>query len=253
MDNILKKREIVSFDGPCPYNCKHCYTFGLKEENKHLTIENIINSLKGKEFDVIYVSHNKENFLKPSEGIKLCEELFSNYNKDIIAITPAMISGSKLNNIFNKFKDRAIDLGINEEHAVVMAASMSRFDLIPIISIYSTFLQRAYDQICHDVCRSNNHVIFLLDHAGIVSGDGSTHQGVFDIPMLISMPNIVISTPSNILLIGIFEYVDGIYLNSYLHNNDYSYDEIGKFQGAQVYTIRKHLRHLFCVGCIKAG
>jgi len=119
-------------------------------------------------------------------------------NNNVRIINPAMIVGTYFQDIQSKFPNQMIDVGINEEHAVVMAASMSRYGLIPIISVYSTFLQRAYDEICHDVCRSDNHVIFLLDHAGIVSGDGSTHQGVFDIPMLISMPNMVISTPSNL-------------------------------------------------------
>ncbi len=121
-----------------------------------------------------------------------------NNNPNIRVINPAMIVGTYFNELQSKYPNQMIDVGINEEHAVVMAASMSRLNLIPIISIYSTFLQRSYDEICHDVCRNNNHVIFLLDHAGIVSGDGSTHQGVFDIPMLLSMPNMVISTPSNL-------------------------------------------------------
>lgn len=119
-------------------------------------------------------------------------------NHNIRIINPAMVIGTFFQELQNKYPNQVIDVGINEEHAVVMAATMSRLNLIPIISIYSTFLQRSYDEICHDVCRNNNHVIFLLDHAGIVSDDGSTHQGVFDIPMLISMPNIVITSPSNI-------------------------------------------------------
>ena len=118
--------------------------------------------------------------------------------KNIKVINPAMIVGTFFEEIEEKYPDQIIDVGINEEHGVVMAAAMSRNDLIPIVSIYSTFLQRAYDEVLHDVCRSDNHVIFLLDHAGIVSSDGSTHQGVFDIPMLLSMPNMVISTPSNV-------------------------------------------------------
>lgn len=119
-------------------------------------------------------------------------------NKRIKIINPAMIVGTFFEKIEEKYPNQIIDVGINEEHAVVMAAAMSRNNLIPIVSIYSTFLQRAYDEVLHDVCRSDNHVIFLLDHAGIVSSDGSTHQGVFDIPMLLSMPNMVIATPSNV-------------------------------------------------------
>ncbi len=119
-------------------------------------------------------------------------------NDKIRIINPAMIVGTYFQDLQTKYPNQMIDVGINEEHAVVMAAAMSRLNLIPIISIYSTFLQRSYDEICHDVCRNDNHVVFLLDHAGIVSGDGSTHQGVFDIPMLLPLPNIVISTPSNV-------------------------------------------------------
>lgn len=119
-------------------------------------------------------------------------------SQNIKIISPAMIVGSFFQEVSEKYPKQIIDVGINEEHAVVMAASMSRNDIVPIVSMYSTFLQRAYDEICHDVCRNNNHVVFLLDHAGIVSGDGSTHQGVFDIPMLISMPNMIIATPSNL-------------------------------------------------------
>lgn len=99
MNDILKTRAIVSFDGPCPYNCKHCYTFGLKEEVKNLTVEDIVDSLKGKDFDVIYVSHNKENFLNPSEGIRLCEELYKEYDKDIIAITRNVFNDEELNRL----------------------------------------------------------------------------------------------------------------------------------------------------------
>lgn len=117
---------------------------------------------------------------------------------NIKIISPAMIVGSFFQNLSEKFPNKIIDVGINEEHAVVMAASMSRNNIVPIVSMYSTFLQRAYDEVCHDVCRNNNHVVFLLDHAGIVSNDGSTHQGVFDISMLLSMPNIVICSPSNL-------------------------------------------------------
>lgn len=142
--------------------------------------------------------NKKESIVPWGKGISnvLYDILMNNQNVRII--NPAMIVGTYFQDIQSKFPNQMIDVGINEEHAVVMAASMSRYGLIPIISVYSTFLQRAYDEICHDVCRSDNHVIFLLDHAGIVSGDGSTHQGVFDIPMLISMPNMVIATPSNL-------------------------------------------------------
>lgn len=112
-------------------------------------------------------------------------------------ITPAMGYGVGFENIDSKFHNRIIDVGIQEENAVVMASAMSRTGIIPIISTYSTFLQRAYDEINHDVARSNSHVVFLTDRAGLVPNDGNTHQGVFDVSMLLSIPNMIITSPSS--------------------------------------------------------
>ena len=109
MKSVLRTRELVSFYGPCLYNCKHCYTFGLNEENKNLTIDDIVKSLENKEFDVIYVSHNKENFINPKEGIKLCKELFNRYNKDMIAITRNVFSEEELDDfveLYNLMKSK---------------------------------------------------------------------------------------------------------------------------------------------------
>jgi len=119
-------------------------------------------------------------------------------NDNFQVITPAMIEGSRLKDFQKAFPTRLIDVGIAEEHAVVMAAAMARNNVIPIVSIYSTFMQRAYDQINHDVCRSNNHVIFLVDRAGLNGGDGSTHQGIFDISFLSHLPNIIITMPKDL-------------------------------------------------------
>ena len=144
------------------------------------------------------ISNVDENTINWGKGI--CEILVEEVakNNKLYIITPAMIGGSSLQLLQTKFPDRLIDVGINEEHAVVMAASMSRNGLVPIVSIYSTFLQRAYDQINHDVARNNNHVIFLVDRAGINGGDGSTHQGIFDIAFLSHLPNMVITTPKDL-------------------------------------------------------
>ena len=133
-------------------------------------------------------------------GKGICELLvdFVSQNNKIYVITPAMISGSSLQLLQEKFPKNLIDVGINEEHAVVMAAAMSRNGLIPIVSIYSTFLQRSYDEVSHDVARNNNHVIFLIDRAGINGGDGSTHQGIFDVAFLSHLPNMVITTPKDL-------------------------------------------------------
>lgn len=142
------------------------------------------------------LNNNHIDYVNWGEGI--CQLLVDLYNDKVRVITPAMISGSNLRGFQEKYPNSLIDVGIAEEHAVVMAGAMARNGLIPVVSIYSTFLQRAYDQLNHDVCRSNNHVIFLVDRAGITGGDGSTHQGIFDISFMTALPNIVISMPRNL-------------------------------------------------------
>ncbi len=117
-------------------------------------------------------------------------------NPKITAISAAMISGCGLSGFYKDFPDRTFDVGIAEEHAVTMAAGLAAGGLTPFVCIYSTFLQRAYDQIIHDVCMQNLHVVFAIDRAGIVGDDGETHQGVFDLSFLSHMPNMTILTPS---------------------------------------------------------
>ena len=118
-------------------------------------------------------------------------------NKKIIGITPAMPTGSSLKYMMDKIPERAFDVGIAEQHAVTLAAGMATQGLIPFCNIYSTFLQRAYDQIIHDVALQNLPVIFCLDRAGLVGEDGATHHGVFDISYLNCIPNLVIFSPRN--------------------------------------------------------
>lgn len=118
-------------------------------------------------------------------------------NKKIVAITPAMLTGSSLNTMLQKFPDRTFDVGIAEQHAVTLAAGMATQGLVPFCNIYSTFLQRAYDQIIHDVALQNLPVIFCLDRAGLVGEDGATHHGVFDLAYLNCIPNLIIFAPRN--------------------------------------------------------
>jgi 1-deoxy-D-xylulose-5-phosphate synthase len=115
-------------------------------------------------------------------------------DRTITAITPAMIGGSKLETFFNLFKDRSFDTGIAEEHAVTFAAAMALQGYRPFLSLYSTFLQRGYDQINHDICRMDLPVVIGIDRAGLVGEDGDTHHGVFDIGILRPLPNLVIAT-----------------------------------------------------------
>ncbi len=118
-------------------------------------------------------------------------------DKDVVAITAAMPDGTGLKRFRNMYPDRFFDVGIAEEHAVTFAAGLAAGGLKPIVAIYSSFLQRAYDQILHDVCIQNLPVVFAIDRAGLVGSDGETHQGIFDISFLSSIPNMHIMAPKN--------------------------------------------------------
>ncbi|MGE5189538.1 MAG: 1-deoxy-D-xylulose-5-phosphate synthase [Gemmatimonadota bacterium] len=116
-------------------------------------------------------------------------------NRDVVAITAAMCSGAGLTKFQAAFPDRFFDVGIAEGHAVTFAAGLAREGKVPIVAIYSTFLQRAYDQIVHDVCLQNLPVVFAVDRAGIVGADGATHQGLFDLSFLRHVPNMAVMAP----------------------------------------------------------
>ena len=118
-------------------------------------------------------------------------------DKKLCAITPAMSDGSGLNKFAEKFPDRFFDVGIAEQHAITFAAGLACENYKPVIAIYSTFLQRAYDQLIHDVALQNIPMLFAIDRAGIVGQDGPTHSGSFDLSFLRCIPNIVIMAPSN--------------------------------------------------------
>ncbi|MCR5801060.1 MAG: 1-deoxy-D-xylulose-5-phosphate synthase [Lachnospiraceae bacterium] len=118
-------------------------------------------------------------------------------NPKIVAITAAMAEGTGLKRFRGKFPDRFFDVGIAEQHAVTFAAGMATRGFIPVVAIYSSFLQRAYDQILHDVCLQKLHVVFAVDRSGLVGADGETHQGVFDLSYLSSIPNMTILAPKN--------------------------------------------------------
>jgi len=132
------------------------------------------------------------------------QDIFGNYllelaknNEKVVAITPAMISGSSLHFMQQIFPNRVFDVGIAEQHAVTFAAGLAAAGLRPFCCIYSTFLQRGYDQLIHDVALQNLPVIFAIDRAGLVGEDGPTHHGVFDISFLQTVPNLVIVSPRN--------------------------------------------------------
>ncbi|WP_041122827.1 1-deoxy-D-xylulose-5-phosphate synthase [Jeotgalibacillus alimentarius] len=115
----------------------------------------------------------------------------------IVAVTPAMPVGSKLEGFASEFPDRMFDVGIAEQHATTLSAGLATQNMKPFLAIYSTFLQRAYDQVVHDICRQNLNVFIGVDRAGLVGADGETHQGVFDVSFLRSLPNMVVMMPKD--------------------------------------------------------
>jgi len=117
-------------------------------------------------------------------------------NKKLCAITAAMAQGTGLTAFSKKFPDRFFDVGIAEEHAVTFGAGLAKGGMIPVICIYSTFIQRSIDQIIHDISLQKLHCILMLDRAGAVPGDGVTHQGIFDIPLFLPIPDIEIISPA---------------------------------------------------------
>lgn len=122
---------------------------------------------------------------------------FGDRYPNVVAVTAAMPDGTGLKRFRNMFPGRFFDVGIAEEHAVTFAAGLAAADLIPVVAVYSSFLQRAYDQIIHDVCIQNLHVIFAIDRAGLVGSDGETHQGIFDLSYLSTIPNMCVMAPKN--------------------------------------------------------
>jgi len=118
-------------------------------------------------------------------------------NEKILGITPAMPSGSSLNIMMKKMPDRAFDVGIAEQHAVTFSAGLAADGMIPFCNIYSSFMQRAYDQVIHDVALQKLNVVFCLDRGGLVGDDGATHHGAFDLAYMRCIPNIIVSSPMN--------------------------------------------------------
>jgi 1-deoxy-D-xylulose-5-phosphate synthase len=118
-------------------------------------------------------------------------------NPKIVGITPAMLSGSSMRLLLNEFPERTFDVGIAEQHAVTLAAGFAADGFLPYCNIYSSFLQRGYDQVIHDVCLQNLKVVFCLDRGGLVGADGGTHHGAFDLAFLRCVPNLIVAAPLN--------------------------------------------------------
>ena len=122
---------------------------------------------------------------------------FGDRDEKVVAVTAAMPTGTGLNRFAHMFPQRFFDVGIAEEHAVTFAAGLALGGLKPVVAVYSSFLQRAVDQVLHDVCMQNLHVVFAIDRAGLVGSDGETHHGCFDLTYLSMMPNMTVMAPKN--------------------------------------------------------
>lgn len=147
----------------------------------------------------IFNKNSLEEYFSWSEATSNIVYDLMRKDKQIVTITPAMIEGSKLRNIANDFPNHFYDVNIAEEHATTFASGLSLGGAKPYLTIYSTFLQRAYDQLSHDISRMNSHVVIGVDRAGLVGQDGETHQGIYDVAMLRSIPNIVVAQPKDML------------------------------------------------------
>ena len=195
---LLEKtlRDLKDIPGP---KILHCLTtkgkgYGLAEKNQtKWHAPGLFDKNSGK--ITINNPHSKYTKYQDVFGRTIIE--LAKKNEKIIGITPAMPSGSSLKYMMEEIPERAFDVGIAEQHAVTFSAGLATQGLIPFCNIYSTFLQRGYDQLIHDVALQKLHVVFCLDRAGLVGEDGATHQGVFDLAYLRCIPNIIISAPLN--------------------------------------------------------
>ena len=214
-EGMLFENLDINYVGPLDgHNIKEIYDAITKAKNAHEPVIVHVKTIKGKGYEPaekdptlfhgVGPFDRETGIIVKSGDLLTYTKVFSNKlmslakNDDkIVAITAAMADGTGLKDFSKIYPNRFFDVGICEQHAVTFAAGMSLSGLIPIVCIYSSFLQRAFDQIIHDVCLQNQHVIFAIDRAGLVGADGETHQGIFDISFLRLIPNMTILAPKN--------------------------------------------------------
>jgi 1-deoxy-D-xylulose-5-phosphate synthase len=193
---ILELERLKSVKGP-----KLLHVITTKGKGLRQAEENQVTYHAPGKFDALTgdlikkITENEPPKFQDVFGLTLVE--LAEKNQKIIGITPAMPSGSSLKFMMETFPERAFDVGIAEQHSVTLAAGMATQGMVVFCNVYSTFLQRAYDQVIHDVALQNLPVIFCLDRAGLVGEDGATHHGVFDLAYLRCIPNLIIFAPRN--------------------------------------------------------
>lgn len=205
VENLVKELKVIQrYKGPKILHILTTKGKGFIPAEKDQTKWHSTSGFNEKEEQKKLEKIEKKEPNKISNSILKYQEIFgktlvelAEQDEKIVGITPAMPTGSSLNLMLEKFPKRAFDVGICEPHAVTFASGLASEGLIPFCNIYSTFAQRAFDQIIHDVCIEKTPVIFCLDRAGLVGEDGETHQGSFDIAYLRMIPNLIVSSPMN--------------------------------------------------------
>ncbi len=209
------------------------YSFAEKEPDKYHGVSKF-NKMVG-------VTESSAKTYSTVFGEEMCS--IASENPNVAVITPAMTIGSGLNEFEKKFPERFYDVGIAEAHAVTFAGGLAGAGVVPVVSLYSSFAQRAYDSIIHDVAVGNQHVVFAIDRAGIVPGDGKTHQGIEDIAFFASVPNVKILSPCCFdelkkMLRFAVEKCDGPCVVRYPRgNNEYVYDA-GEFELSKAQVVQ---------------
>lgn len=232
-DLINNLNKIKKIDKPCLLHVITKKGMGLKmaENDKNGSWHGIgpFNTSTG-----LKIKNKKINERTWGSVISETIERLAEKDKKIICITPAMIKGSKLEFFKNKFPDRTFDVGIAEQHGATFSAALSISKLKPIFFVYSTFLQRAYDQIIHDIARQNLNMVLAVDKCGFATGDGDTHHGIYDISFLRPIPNISIVMPK-----------DQIEAQNLLYNSLYNYSDKGliAFRYPRGYTELTHVKN----------
>ncbi len=193
---VLELERLKTIEGPKFLHVITTKGKGLKQAEEHQVTYHAPGKFDAETGDLL-PSNNTKKPDKFQDVFGKTLVALAEKNENIIGITPAMPTGSSLKLLMEAFPNRAFDVGIAEQHAVTLAAGMATQGLIPFCAIYSTFLQRAYDQVIHDVALQNLPVIFCLDRAGLVGQDGATHHGVFDIAYLRCIPNLIVVAPRN--------------------------------------------------------
>ncbi len=189
--------DLKRIPGPKILHCRTIKGKGFKQAEENQTRFHAPGKFDKKTGEILAIHSDKPEPPKYQDVFGHTIVELARKNKKIVGITPAMPTGSSLNIMMKEIPERAFDVGIAEQHAVTYSAGLAMQGMIPFCNIYSTFMQRAYDQVIHDVALQNLHVVFCLDRGGLVGSDGATHHGVFDLAYFRCIPNMTVSAPMN--------------------------------------------------------